>query len=117
MPAKKVEEKKEEKFEAIEIRDLADWEMLCVIQPELKEAWASENIGSFFVVSPGDLQGALIPATAVENYFERIEPNTKKLKLVNLVREEHEPVRRSRHPRGMVRYSRRPRRVYDEYED
>lgn len=114
MPTKKVEEKKEEKFEAIEIRDLADWEMLCVIQPEMKEAWASENIGSFFVVTPGELQGALLPAKAVEEYFERVEANMKKLKFVNLVREEREPVRRRR-PLGMVRYSRRPR--YEHFED
>jgi hypothetical protein len=100
MPSKK------EKFEAIEIRNLADWEMLCVIQPSLKEAWASENIGSFFVVTPGELEGALIPATAVKNYFDEVEPNTKRLKFVKLIREERA---RDRISRRSLRYSRRYR--------
>lgn len=77
-----------EKLEAIEIRDLADWEMLCVIQPNLKDEWASTHIGSFFVISPGEFEGAILSPQEIKDSFDCIEPNAKKLKLVKLVREE-----------------------------
>ena len=73
--------------QAIEIDSHETWNMLCALNPLLKELDAEFNQGFFIVVTPeSGAEGAIMSPATVAEYFDHIEPNEHRIKIVTLVK-------------------------------
>lgn len=78
----------QQRFIAIEVDSSFAWETICALEPNYKELDPVANGGNFVVVSSHDpkLEGAILSPGTVAEHFDHIEPCSRKIKFVEIVR-------------------------------